>query len=203
MTPATKIEAVIWDLGGVIVRTEDLAPRDALAKKLGLSRGEIESLVFEADDRFSAQLGEIDGDVHMQAVSHKLGLSLGELRQQFFGGDRVDQELVSFIRALRPKRKTALLSNALSNLRSFLTREWKISDAFDLIVVSAEEGMLKPDPAIYQLALNRLGLFPQAAVFIDDVAANVEAAIQIGMQGIVFKSRQQTLADLNSLLGSS
>ncbi len=203
MGSAKKIEAVIWDLGGVIVRTEDLAPRDALAKKLGLSRGDIERIVFEADDRFSAQLGEINGDAHMQAVSQRLGMSLGEFRQQFFGGDRVDRELVSFIRDLRPKWKTALLSNALSNLRAFLTEEWKISDAFDLIVVSAEEGMLKPDPAIYQLALNRLGVIAAEAVFIDDVAANVRAAVQIGMQGIQFKSRQQTLADLRSFLGGS
>lgn len=203
MKPTPKIEAVIWDLGGVIVRTEDRAPRDDLAKRLGLSREEIERIVFESDDRFSAQLGEIDGEAHMRATSEKFGMSLPEFRQHFFGGDRVDQELVSFIRSLRPKHKTALLSNALSNLRAFLTEEWKISDAFDLIVVSAEEGMLKPDPAIYQLALNRLGVIAAEAVFIDDVAANVEAAVQIGMQGIQFHSRQQTLADLCSLLGDS
>ncbi|MEX2143513.1 MAG: HAD family phosphatase [Anaerolineales bacterium] len=200
MSTPTKIEAVIWDLGGVIVRTEDMEPRNTLAKRLDLSREEIERLVFEADEGFSAQLGEIDGEDHMRAVSHKLGLSLGELRLQFFGGDRVDQELVSFIRALRPGRKTALLSNALSNLRAFLTDQWKISDAFDLIVVSAEEGILKPDPAIYQLTLSRLGVIAADAVFIDDVAINVEAAVDVGMQGILFKSREQALGELRPLL---
>ena len=200
MNPTTAIEAVIWDLGGVIVRTEDRAPRDALAERLGLSRAELNHIVFESDARFSAQLGEIDGDAHMQTISEKFGLSLPEFRQYLFGGDRVDKELVAFIRDLRPKWKTALLSNALSNLRSFLSETWKISDAFDLIVVSAEEGLMKPDPAIYQLTLNRLGVLAHAAVFIDDLAANVQAAVDSGMLGIVFESRRQALGALHTLL---
>ncbi len=196
------IKAVIWDLGGVIVRTEDFTPRDSLADHLGLSRAEIDRIVFEDDDRFSAQLGEIDGDVHMKTIYKKLGLSAEDFRQHFFGGDRVDEELVAYIRSLRPLYTTALLSNALSNLRAFLTQEWKIADAFDLIVVSAEEHLLKPDPAIYRLALNRLGVVATEAVFIDDMAANVEGAQQVGMQGIQFRSRQQALGELKELLDS-
>ena len=196
------IKAVIWDLGGVIVRTEDFTPRDSLADHLGLSRAEIDRIVFEDDDRFSAQLGEIDGDVHMKTIYKKLGLSAEDFRQHFFGGDRVDEELVAYIRSLRPLCTTALLSNALSNLRAFLTQEWKIADAFDLIVVSAEEHLLKPDPAIYRLALNRLGVVATEAVFIDDMAANVEGAQQVGMQGIQFRSRQQALGELKELLDS-
>jgi len=201
MEPANKIEAVIWDLGGVIVRTEDLSPRDALAERLDLSRAEINRIVFEGDDRFSAQRGEVDGDVYMQTISQKFGMDLPEFRTQFFGGDRVDQELVAFIRGLRPGCKTALLSNALSNLRNYLHTEWKISDAFDLIVVSAEEGLMKPDPAVYRLTLERLAVPASAAVFIDDVAANVDAAVAIGMRGLVFQSRPQVLAELAPLLG--
>jgi epoxide hydrolase-like predicted phosphatase len=199
--PTASIEAVIWDLGGVIVRTEDLTPRDTLAERLGLSRTEINRIVFEGDARLSAQRGEVDGNAHMQAISQKFGMDLSEFRRQFFGGDQVDQELVAFIRGLRPGRKTALLSNALSNLRAYLSEEWKISDAFDLIVVSAEEGLMKPDPAIYRLALERLAVPASAAVFIDDVAANVDAAVAIGMRGLVFQSRTQALTDLAPLLG--
>jgi epoxide hydrolase-like predicted phosphatase len=199
--PTASIEAVIWDLGGVIVRTEDLTPRDTLAERLGLSRTEINRIVFEGDARLSAQRGEVDGNAHMQAISQKFGMDLSEFRRQFFGGDQVDQELVAFIRGLRPGRKTALLSNALSNLRAYLSEEWKISDAFDLIVVSAEEGLMKPDPAIYRLALERLAVPASAAVFIDDVAANVDAAVAIGMRGLVFQSRAQALTELATLLG--
>lgn len=178
-----SIKAVIWDLGGVIVRTKDMASRNALAERLGLSRAEIDRIVFEADDRNSAQLGKVDADVHIQGISAKLGLSQQELRQHFFGEDRVDEELVAYIRGLRPRRKTALLSNALSNLRKIVTEDWKISDAFDLIVVSAEEGLLKPDPAIYRLALSRLGIRANEALFIDDVEANIEGAKYVGIRG--------------------
>ncbi|MCL5429841.1 MAG: HAD family phosphatase [Chloroflexi bacterium] len=196
---AMVIKAVIWDLGGVIVRTEDLAPRDALAEHLGLSRQEIDHIVFEADERNSAQLGEIDGEAYSQATADRLGLNLQEFRQEFFGGDRLDEELVAHIRELRPKYKMALLSNALSNLRTFLA-DWNITDAFDLIVVSAEEHLLKPDPAIYKLALDRLGVNAAEAVFIDDIEANVEGARRVGMQGIQFISREQALGDLHALL---
>ncbi len=194
------IKAVIWDLGGVIVRTEDMAPRDSLAKRLGLSREGINRVVFEADDRNSAQLGEIEGDKHMQAVSAQLGLSMPEFRQTFFGGDRLDEELVAYIRRLRPTHKTALLSNALSNLRNYLTQQWQIEDAFDVIVVSAEEGLLKPDPVIYQLVLERLGVRAGEAVFIDDVADNVEGARSVGMLGIHFQTRTQALDELQAIL---
>jgi epoxide hydrolase-like predicted phosphatase len=194
------IKAVIWDLGGVIVRTEDMAPRDSLATRLGLSREEINRIVFEADERNSAQLGEINGDDHMQTVSVKLGLSMPEFRQTFFGGDRLDEELVAYIRGLRPKRKTALLSNALSNLRNFLTQQWKIEDAFDVIVISAEEGLLKPNPAIYELALERLGVNADEAVFIDDLEANVQGARNVGIFGIHFQTRTQALGELQTLL---
>jgi HAD superfamily hydrolase (TIGR01509 family) len=60
---------------------------------------------------------------------------------------------------------------------------------------------MKPDPAIYRLALERLAVPASAAVFIDDVAANVDAAVAIGMRGLVFQSRTQALTDLAPLLG--
>lgn len=195
------IKAIIWDMGGVIIRTEDMGPRDALAKRLGLSREELNRIVFEPDDRKPAQLGEIDGEVYSHATADRLGLYLQEFRQEFFGGDRLDEELVAYIRELRLKHKTALLSNALSNLRTFLA-DWNITDAFDLIVVSAEEHLLKPDPAIYKLALDRLGVNAAEAVFIDDMEANVEGARRVGMHGIQFISREQALSELQTLLGN-
>jgi 2-haloacid dehalogenase len=55
-----------------------------------------------------------------------------------------------------------------------------------MVVVSGEVGMIKPDPRIYRLLLDRCGIDPRRAVFIDDVAANVEAARRLGLHGIVF-----------------
>ena len=67
-------------------------------------------------------------------------------------------------------------------------------------MVSAEEGAAKPDPAIYRIALRRLGVKPREAVFVDDVAANVEAACALGMHGVQFHTREQTIADVDRIL---
>lgn len=197
------IHAVIFDLGGVIVRTEDWHPRNALAERLGMSRDELVVLVFGDDGDYRAQLGEITAEEQWAYVGQKLGLDakeIPEVRDEFFGGDRLDNELVGFIRELKPDHYTALLSNALDNLRWYLEEEWKITDAFHHIIISAEVGLMKPNPEIYRLTLERIGVEPAEAVFIDDLMANVRGARDIGMHSIQFKSRAQTIAELEGLL---
>lgn len=66
-------------------------------------------------------------------------------------------------------------------------------------VVSAHEGLLKPDPAIYRILLDRNRLDPSTCVFIDDLAENVEAARAVGMTGLVFTSPERLAADLAAL----
>ena len=68
------------------------------------------------------------------------------------------------------------------------------------IVVSGEEKLMKPDPAIYRLALDRFGLEPGQAVFIDDSAPNIDAANALGIHGLLFSDADRLRADL-SLLG--
>ena len=112
----------------------------------------------------------------------------------------MDTGLVDFIRGLHGEYKTALLSNAFSDLRFMLTERWKFTDAFDVIVISSEEGLIKPDPRIYQLLLERLQVAPQEAVFVDDFIANVEGAQAIGMHAIQFLNSSQIQEGLSRLL---
>ena len=81
----------------------------------------------------------------------------------------------------------------------FRAQEAAIFGRFRDIVVSGEEQVMKPDPAIYHLALNRFGLEPADAVFIDDRQANVDGAIAVGMHGLLFTGAAQLRADLRSL----
>jgi len=199
------IHAVIFDLGGVIVRTEDWHPRNALAERLATSRDELESLVFGDGGDYRAQLGEITAQEQWDHVRQKLGMSASDtsqLQEQFFGGDRLDQELVDYIRDVKHDYITALLSNAPDNLRGILDEKWDITDAFHHIIISAEVGVMKPDPAIYQLALARLGVAAEDAVFIDDMQANVQGALDIGMHAIHFRSADLTRAELEGLLSN-
>lgn len=200
------IQAVIWDLGGVLLRTEDYAPRRALAQRFGMTLAEIEEFVFSGESGNRAQLGEISVEQHWENQRRALGLTPAEMQDfqaEFWGGDRLDAGLVAYIRRLRGAFKTGLLSNAFSDLRRVVTETWKFADAFDAMVISAEVGLVKPDPRIYQLALERLGVPPEAAVFIDDFSRNVEGARAVGLYAIHFKNPGQALHELENLLNGS
>lgn len=200
------IQAVIWDLGGVLLRTEDYAPRRALAQRFGMTLADIEAFVFSGESGDRAQRGEISIEQHWENQRRVLGLSPAEMQAfqaEFWGGDRLDVSLVAYIRRLRGVFKTGLLSNAFSDLRRVITDTWKFADAFDEMVISAEVGLVKPDPSIYLLALERLGVLPEAAVFIDDFSRNVEGARAVGLHAIHFKEPQQALHELESLLNGS
>jgi epoxide hydrolase-like predicted phosphatase len=197
------IRAVIWDLGGVILRTEDFSSRRALADRIGKSRAELEELVFNGDSGDRAQLGEISIDEHWDNIRRTLDLDasgIGEFRRQFWEGDRLDVELVDLIRGLRGRYKTGLLSNAFSDLRQVVTSVLNFSDAFDEMVISAELHLMKPDARIYQVALQRLGVAAAESVFIDDLLRNVEGARSQGMKAIHFQERSQALKELEQLL---
>jgi HAD superfamily hydrolase (TIGR01509 family) len=197
------IEAVIFDLGGVLVRTEDRQPRAALAARLGMSYQELDDLVFLSPTGYEATLGKLSTLDHWRSVLASLGLEeskLQEVQAGFWGGDRLDRELIDLLRSLRGRYRTALLSNAWDDLRQVLTERWGISDAFDELIISAEVGLAKPDPRIYHLTAQRLRVEPQQAVFVDDMPRNVQAAREQGMHAIQFVDSAQTRRDLAALL---
>ncbi len=199
------IKALIFDVGGVLVRTEDPGSRQRLAEKLGLHLHELYDAVFGSDTWKLAQLGRITTDDHWQAVGRRLGLAWPDeanaFRVAFFAGDRLDRNLLALILRLRTRYKIALLSNATSNLHCWIADEWDIpADVFDEIVVSAETGVMKPDPEIYRIVLARLDVAPHEAIFVDDFAENVEAARTLGIAAVRFSSPEALLAELNSRL---
>jgi epoxide hydrolase-like predicted phosphatase len=196
------IRAVFFDLGGVILRTEYQAPRERLAERLNMNYEDLNKIVFESDTSRKASLGAMSADEYWAAVTRRLGRPASEthdIRTEFFAGDVLDRSLVDYIRSLRPRYKTGVISNAWPDLRTYLV-ENKFEDAFDALIVSAELGVIKPDPKIYQIALEQLKVDPDEAVFVDDTFSNVEAARALGMHGIHFRSPEQTLNKLNEML---
>lgn len=199
------IRAVITDLGGVIVRTHDHGPRARWERRLGLSPHALERLVFWGEAGEKAALGEIGSDDVWTWVVERLKLTPEErpaLEADFWAGDRVDDELISFFRNLRPTMKTALLSNAWTSLREALEAQWHIADAFDVIVISAEAGVAKPDPRIFQLALSELKVAPEDAIFLDDMQENIDAARIVGIHGVLFQSTEQAIAAMAKIIES-
>ncbi len=195
-----SIQAIIWDFGGVLVRTEDPAPRTALGAEVGMSAVDLERHVFGSEAGKQAQLGAVDGNQYLDQVAGDFHLDPQDFRERFFGGDQLDEILMDYIRGLRPAYRTGLLSNAMSDLRELISGFYPIIDAFDSVTISSEHGAVKPDARIYEIALHSLNVSAAQAVFIDDAPENVAAAQALGMQAIHFKSRAQTLAELQQIL---
>ena len=196
------IKAVFLDFGGVISRTEFQAPRQHLAERLELEYEALVELVFGSESSRRASVGAISEDEHWNAVMSKLKLSAAEMqvvREQFFAGDVVDQDLLDFLGGLRPKYKVGLISNAWSGLRPWMVGRG-IDRAFDEMIISAEVGVMKPEKRIYQLALEKLGVAAAESVFVDDFPENVEGAQAVGMQTIRFKEPEKVKEELQRLL---
>jgi epoxide hydrolase-like predicted phosphatase len=196
------IKAVFFDLGGVIVRTEFQTPRQQLADRLGIDYDDLNKLVFDSDTSNRASVGEISSEEHWLSVIQRLRRPAEErqsIRDEFFAGDIVDRTLVEYIRSLRPRHKTGLISNAWGDLRNFIVRE-KFDDAFDKMIISAEVGAMKPEPKIFQIALQQFGVKPEEAVFVDDFYVNIQGCEKVGIRGIHFKDPETALQQLNELL---
>jgi putative hydrolase of the HAD superfamily len=197
------VEAVVFDFGGVLVRTEDRQPRNELAARLGMTYDELSALIFDSQSAIQAMKGEITTDAHWAAVQKSLGLSDAEIEQvrtEFWAGDVLDENLVNLLRDLRPRYSTVLLSNAWDDLRQMIEEVWQIDDAFDRLVISAEIGLVKPDQEIFHWLISQLGIEPAKAVFVDDFLHNVEGARAAGLIAIHFQSADQALGELQALL---
>jgi epoxide hydrolase-like predicted phosphatase len=199
-----ELKALIFDVGGVLVRTEDRRPRTMLADAFGMTYGELEDIVFNSESGAAAQRGERTAAEHWEWVRDRIGLREEEIepvRDTFFAGDVLDAGLLRYLRGLKGLHQLAIITNALDDAREVLTRKFGLGDLFDSIVVSAEEQVMKPDERIYRIALERIGADPGETVFVDDFPQNVRAAQAVGMRTVWFRSRDQALADLGKHLG--
>ncbi len=192
------IRGVIFDWGGVLMRTVDAGGRRKWERKLGLPLYAVDRVVHGSRSWKQAQSGRITDAEYWADVAAQLGLGedeLAEFRRDYFAGDRLDEDMVAFIRGLRPRFKTALLSNASPSLTGLLD-ELGVTDLFDVRVISGQVGVQKPDPAIYRIALERLDLAAAETIFVDDFIENIETAQRLGMHTLHFRAGMDWQAEL-------
>jgi putative hydrolase of the HAD superfamily len=197
------IRSVIVDFGDVLFRTEDPSGRRRWEKHLGLPSGDLARFVFESEVGGQSMMGRATEADVWQHVADTFSLddeTLGQLIRDFWSGVQLDTELVEFVRSLRPRYRTAILSDAWPGVRDVFTQVFGLDAVVDEIIISAEEGIAKPDPRIFRIAAERLGVQPQEAVFVDDRPENVHGARAVGMRGIQFETREQTIADVRKHL---
>jgi epoxide hydrolase-like predicted phosphatase len=200
------LKAIIFDVGGVLIRSESRAGREKWAAKLGLDAWEFESFVFSGASGRQAQLGQKTTEAHWRWLGNYFQLDdagLAEMRRDFFAGDIMNERLVAQIKRLRQAGyRTGLLSNYTDDARLLWTEVFPFITYFDGLIISAEVGLMKPDFKIYNLAAESIGVKPAEALFIDDFIENIEGARRVGMQTIHFTdpgSGQQQLAEITGV----
>jgi len=196
------IQALIFDIGGVLFRTEDLAPRRKWEQRFGLPEWGLAEIIFNNPIARLASLGQASSAEIWVEVARRLSLSpddLEELKTDFWKGDVWDEALLEFIRSHKPRFKAGIISNAWPDVweatKSHINRE-----TFDAILFSAEEGIEKPDPEIYHRALKRLSVMPAEAIFVDDTLKNVEGAQAVGMLGVHFTGSLKAREEIERLI---
>ena len=206
-------EAVLFDFGGVYTASP-FSAFETYAEEIGVSAETVLGLVFGPYDRDTdhawhrLERGEIsirDARDAIMADARAEGIELDpvEVLTRMAGGDGPRTALVERTRALRDAGyRLGLVTN---NAKEF-GPAWKpvlpLDELFHAVVDSSEVGVRKPDPAIYLLALERVGgIAPERAVFVDDFAGNVAAARALGMQGIlVGADPRSAIAELDAIL---
>ena len=198
-----KIKAVIFDFGRVISAQKPVSLFRAYESDLGLTPGTINQIMFDSRAWQDTLVGRISATEFWYAIGPALGLEsyriIDEFRKRYRADESIDKGVLNLIRRLHGDYKLAVLSNHPPGLAQWLS-DWKIFDLFDVIYCSGDEGVAKPDPAVYNLTLKRLGTLPHEAIFIDDTIGHVKAARNLGIHAILFTESEQLKLELNRLL---
>ena len=196
------IKAVVFDFGGVLMRTEDHTGRRRWEARLGLGEYELDRAVFHSEAAIRATVGDALEAAIWQDVASRFQLSADEiaaLETDFWSGDRLDTDLVALLASLRPRYQTAILSNYWTGGRELIGRINGLEQVVDTIFISSEERLAKPDPRLYQRVAERLGVQPVEIVLVDDFIANIDGARAAGWQTIHYQAGMDVRAALEQL----
>jgi putative hydrolase of the HAD superfamily len=179
----------------------DLAAfRRVLGEWLGPSYGaEAATNPMHALERGEIAIPDFERELAQRLTTHDgRPVEAAGLLSRMFAGFRKQQPMFDVVRRARQEGiRTALLSNSWG--MDYPREEW--DDLFDAVVISGEVGMRKPEPGIYRLVVERLGLEPNQCVFVDDLGTNVKGAVAAGMVGVKFVTVEQAVEELEALFG--
>lgn len=149
----------------------------------------------------ASDMGILTRDETVEHISALFGMTKEAFLEEQDQVEIPNAQLLEYIATLKPHFKIGLLSNI--NTRDRLSTRFQpgqLDSHFDTIVASGDEGYVKPQPEIYQIAATRLGVEPHECVMIDDIIEFCDGARAVGMQAIQFVSNEQCITDLNTLI---
>jgi len=205
LAPLPDVRAVVFDWGGVMEASPDDAYVAGWERRLALEPSTLPQVLWGKVWR-QLEVGAISNDDFMRHIADRLSLPDAEAAvsfvREFYSGDWFNPEVAAAVRTLRASYQVALLSNAWPGQDEAIREQFGIDvhTEFDVYVNSAEVGLRKPDPAIFYLTLERLGVAPQQAIFLDDSLRNVDSARELGIHAVQFVDPQTSLAELETLL---
>jgi epoxide hydrolase-like predicted phosphatase len=197
------IEAVLFDIGGVLEDTPRTGWERRWADELGMSLEEFERRLKPVGRPGS--VGAITLHGAERRIASVFGLDepslerfMGDLWEEYLG--TLNEELTAYFASLRGHYRTGIVSNSFAGAREREQALYGFEDMCDMIVYSHEVGCRKPDPRIYEIALQQLDVTPAQTVFLDDVQANVDGATAVGIEAILFVDTGQAIQDLRTRL---
>jgi epoxide hydrolase-like predicted phosphatase len=199
------IRAVVFDIGGVLEDNPPTGWPSAWEARLGLRPGELALRLEQVvADGSVGVISEAEAECR---IAERLSLDpaqlaalMNDMWAEYVG--ELNTELAGYFAALRPRYRTAILSNSFVGAREREEQRYGFAGICDLVVYSHEEGLAKPDHRFYELACRRLGVRPAEMILLDDVGTNVDAALEFGIRAIAFSNTSQAIADIEACLRS-
>ncbi len=196
------VKAVIFDLGRVLIHYDHDLTLAGIAAVSKLPPGDARAIMEEiagplGTGKMSAQ------DLHRLLVQRAGTVDdFEQFLQAFCRGMQRDEEALAYAVALekRPGVRVGIISNANHAHAIWLRNNLPELDQLSAVLLSNDVGLLKPDPAIFLLAVQRLRVEPANALFVDDLEENVRGAKAVGMHGIVHRSWEETRRRIESWL---
>ena len=197
------IRAIVFDVGGVLEMTPLTGWQALWEARLNLQPGKLSERL--RDVWRGGSIGTLsEADVE-RCVAERLELDqtqldafMSDLWTEYLGTLNVD--LATYFAELRPQYQTAILSNSFVGAREREQAHYQFDQLCDFILYSHEVGIAKPDPRIYALLCERLGVQPAEVIFVDDHEEAVDPARALGIHGILFEDTTQVIAAIEACI---
>ena len=206
------ISAVISDFGGVLT-TPLVQSFMAFQDETGISMEELGlamQRIAEHDGEhplFELERGHISETAFLERMADELEGTLGHRPEMhrfseiYFRALNPNEPMIELMRELRDSGyRMALLTNNVREWEPLWRAMMPVDEVFELVVDSAFVGCRKPEPRIYEIVLERLGLPAESCLFVDDVAANCEGARALGIRAVHFRENEQAVPEIRAAL---